>query len=304
VQAFDLLVAQQLNPRPEYFDAILMNLNYEGGCNPVNVTFVTGLGWKRQLNIVDQYSVNDRRAMPKDGIPIANIHVEFFNTGTYGAELSALPFPSDYAETAKYPYYDRWCDTWNVSTESSSCDTARSLAVSAWLAAQTPLTNQSWRFTNAAIVAPPNPRLPDQPVTVTLQVADPNLSGARIIWEARDEEPTFGGTSYTFSPGPNYGDYWVEAEVQWPDGRRAFATNTITVVPDAPPQLSNPRRTVGGFVFTLAGTWQVKYVIDASTNLTTWQPIATNVIPGTGAMDITDPQSIGQTRRYYRAHKY
>ena len=61
-QAFDLVAAYQLNPRPEYLDAILMNLNYEGGCNPVNITYVTGLGWKRQLNIVDQYSANDRRA--------------------------------------------------------------------------------------------------------------------------------------------------------------------------------------------------------------------------------------------------
>ena len=52
--AFELAVACQLDfpqmndPRPKYVDAILGNLNYEAGCNPVNVTYLTGLGWKRQ----------------------------------------------------------------------------------------------------------------------------------------------------------------------------------------------------------------------------------------------------------------
>ena len=305
VQAFDIVVAHLLNPKPAYLDAILMNVNYEGGCNPVNVTYVTGLGWKRQRNIVDQYSENDHRAMPKNGMPISNIQVEFYNTWTYGSELRGLPFPSDYSDTLRYPFYDRWGDDWNVSTESSSTDIARSLAVTAWLAAQTSLAGQSWRFTTASINTPPGPRLPDQPVTVSLQVSDPNLTGARIIWEARDEEPSFGGTSYTFTPGPNYGDYWIEAEVQWPDGRRAFATNSIVVDIEAPPVLSEPQRLAGGgFSFQLAGTRHRMHVIQASTNLTTWQDMATNVLPASGVSQITDANAPGFSRRYYRAVRF
>jgi hypothetical protein len=305
VQAFDIVVAHQLNPKPAYLDAILMNVNYEVGCNPMNVSYVTGLGWRRQRNIVDQYSVNDHRALPKNGMPISNIQVEFYGTWTYGSELSALAYPSDYTDTAPYPFYDRWCDDWNVSTESSSTDTARSLAVTAWLAAQTSLATQPWRSTNATIVTPPGTRLPDQPLTVTLQVADSNLSGAKIIWEARDEEPSFGGTSYTFTPGPNYGVYWIEAEVQWPDGRRAFATNSVLVDIEAPPQLSAPQRlSGGGFAFQLAGTRHVMYLIQASTNLTTWQTISTNVVPESGAMQVTDLGAPGFSRRYYRAMKF
>lgn len=302
VQAFDIVVAHQLSPKPAYLDAILMNVNYEVGCNPVNVTYVTGLGWKRQRNIVDQYSVNDHRAMPKNGMPISNIQVEFYNTWTYGAELRTLPFPSDYSATLRYPFYDRWCDDWNVSTESSSTDIGRSLAVTAWLAAQTSLVGQSWRFTNATINSPSGPRLPDQPVTVTLEVSEPNLTGARIIWEAHDEEPSFGGTSYSFTPGPNYGIYWIEAEVQWPDGRRAFATNSIVVDIEAPPVLSQPQRLAsGGFSFQLAGTRHTMHLVQASTNLTTWQNIATNVLPASGVSQITDADASELSRRYYRA---
>src|SRR5881397_2853609 len=72
----------------------------------------------------------------------------------YGSELSALPYPSDYTDTGPYAYYDRWCDDWNVSTEGSTTDTARSLAGIAWLGAQTSLADQPWRWTNATIIAP------------------------------------------------------------------------------------------------------------------------------------------------------
>src|SRR5208337_4543433 len=51
-------------------------------------------------------------------------------------------------------------------------------------------------------------------------------AGARR-WEANGQEPVFGGQTYTFCPRPQDGAYWVEAEVQWPDGRLAFATNSV-----------------------------------------------------------------------------
>jgi hypothetical protein len=72
-QAFDLAVASALDqpvlndPRPQYLRAILSNLNYEAGCNPVNVCYITDLGWKRQRELVDQYAMNDRRALRQAG---------------------------------------------------------------------------------------------------------------------------------------------------------------------------------------------------------------------------------------------
>ena len=90
-----------------------------------------------------------------------------------------------------------------------------------------------------------------------------DMDGTRIIWEAKGQPTVFADT-YTFTPG-SYGSQWVEVEVQWPDGRRAFATNSVTVSINAPPQLSNPQRlTGGGFSFVLAGTPLATYVIQAS----------------------------------------
>jgi len=302
VQAFDMVVAYQFNPNPQYLDALLHNLNYEGGCNPVNVSYLTGLGWKRLRNIVDQYSLNDRRVLPKDGIPISNIQAGFLSTWTYGCELSGLCYPSDYIDTAPYPYYDRWCDDWNVSTESSTTDTARSFAASVWLAARTSLAGQPWRSTNATIIVPAAARLAGQPVSITVSVADPTVSTARIVWEARGQEPAFGGQTYTFSPGPSAGTYWVEAEVQWPDGRRAFATNSVTVSTTAPPELTNPQRIAGGgFSFTLAGAPFATFIIQVSTDLVVWNPLTTNTLPSSGVLTVSDPQAGSFSRRYYRA---
>lgn len=301
-QAFDLVVAYRFNTNPAYLDAILRNLNYEAGCNPINMTFVTGIGWKRQREIVDQYSANDRHTLPKTGIPVSNLQEGFTWTWTYGGELGALCSPPDGAQTAPYPIYDRWGDFWNVYTEASTVNTVRSFATAAWLAAQTSVAGQPWRSTNATIIAPTTGMLFGQPVTVTLQVADTNLTGAKIVWEARDQEPSFGGLNYTFTPVLNDGPQWIEAEVQWPDGRRAFAVGSVTVTTNAPPQLGNPRRLAGGgFSFQLAGAPLASYVIQASTNLTIWTPVATNTLPVSGVLQIADPEVSAFSLRYYRA---
>ncbi len=302
-QAFDLVVAQQFNPNPAYVDAILRNLNYEGGCNPINQTYITGLGWKRQREIVDQYSENDRCALPKDGVPISNLQQGFVWTYTYQWELSPLCFPDD-GVTPPYAPYDRWCDFFNVTTEASTTDTARCLITAAWLATQTSLASQPWSFTNATIVAT-NGFLPGQPFTVTLQVADTNVSTARIVWEALDQDPVFGSLSYTFTPSQlQYAPCWIEAEVQWPDGRRAFATNQVFASSNAPPSLTSPQIAAGNpFSFQLNGVPQVTYIIQASTNLANWQPFMTNTLPDGGSLAITDPQSAAFTTRYYRAVK-
>ncbi|HSU54382.1 MAG TPA: glycoside hydrolase family 9 protein [Candidatus Dormibacteraeota bacterium] len=297
-QAFDLVVAYQFNHDARYVDALLRNMNFEAGCNPVNVSYVTGLGWKRPRNVVDQYSLNDRRTLPKDGSPISNITSGFLPVWTYGWELSALVYPADYIDTAPYAYYDRWCDDWNVSTEGSTTDTARAFAATAWLAAQTSVAGQAWTWTNATISGASTPYSLGQPVNVTLKVDGKNLDAARIIWEANGVDPTFGTTDYSFSPS-TAGSYWVEAEVQWPDGRRAFATNSVLVTTVAAANLSRPQPLPGGFSFLLSGPPQSSFIIQVSTDLSTWTPLATNKLPASGSITFTDPGS-SSAARYYR----
>ena len=239
-RAFDITVAYQLDPRPEFMDAILSNLNYEGGCNPVNVSYVTGLGWKRQREIVHQYAQNDRRVLPPGGIPLGNIQDGFAYVDTYKSELGALCFPSDGAAVGYYPFYDRWGDSFNVSTEFVNLDQSRSLASLAFVATLTPLKSQAWTPPSGQVSVAADPSVPGQ-FRATMTVPGMDLNGARIVWEARDQEPAY-GLVYTFTPKSS-GAQWVEAEAQWPDGRRVVAVGTfnydnpmITWVDDSLPE--------------------------------------------------------------------
>ena len=224
--AFDLAVACQLDyplrndPRPRMIEAMLSNLNYEEGCNPVNVTYLTGLGWKRQREIVHQYAQNDRRVLPPTGIPLGNMQAGFGWLEFYQKELGELSFPSDGAEDAPFPFYDRWGDSFNLTTEFVILHQARALGYLAWLMAQTPLKNQSWKSAAGHI----NIATQSQP---TMQLATPGLDlhSARIVWEASGQEPAF-GVSLPLPPAG--ARQWVEAEAQLPDGRRVFGVTNFT----------------------------------------------------------------------------
>ncbi len=226
-QAFDLAVAYALNPKPSYMDAMVANMNYEGGCNPVNVSYVTGLGWKRQRDIVSQWHSVSPSLLPPSGIPVGNIAANPGYLYTYQGLLEGLCFPSDNVTVAPYPFYDRWSDSWNVTAEFTILNSARSLGTLAFMAAQTSLKTQPWQAVTGQILTPSGTVPVGSPVTLSLVAPGLDLSGARITWETRDFEPAFGQT-FTFAP-KNNGTQWVQAEAQYPDGRRVFATGSFQV---------------------------------------------------------------------------
>ncbi|MDB6115758.1 MAG: hypothetical protein JWQ62_2703, partial [Lacunisphaera sp.] len=259
-QAFDLAVARQLDNRTDYLDAIVRNLNYEGGSNAINQSYVTGLGWKRQHEIVHQFAQNDERVLPPNGIPLGNLQTGPVYTGTYGTDLGGLSFPRDDAGTAPHGFYDRWSDTFNVTTEFVHLDQARSLVTTAYLATLTPAKSQAWKSAAATITGMPTAPSLGTPITVGLQVAGMDLNGARTVWEAKGQQPAYGAT-YTFTPN-GYGAQWVEAEAQWPDGRRAVARATLFAengLPTVTVAATDASATIGSsdnavYTFTRAGS--------------------------------------------------
>jgi len=222
-QASDMAVAYQISPKPAYISALVSAMNFEGGSNPVNVAYLTGLGLKRQRNVVSQFAVNSRRVLPPTGIPLGQVTAGFEYLPSYGAELSELSYPTDGGSANPYPYYDRWSDAYNVTQEFITVNQARSFMATAFLATLTSSSTGAWTAPAATISVPATVAPLNAPVTLTLSVPGLDLTGARIVWEGRDQQPAFGST-YTFTP-VNDGDQWAEAEVEWPDGRRAFAEN-------------------------------------------------------------------------------
>jgi hypothetical protein len=231
--AFDLAVAMQLDypvkndPRPKMLEALWSNLNYEQGCNPVNITCLTGLGLKRQREIVHQYAQNDRRILPPTGIPLGNIQAGFGWMDLYKQELGALSFPPDSSEDAPYPMYDRWGDSFNLTQEFVIVNQARSLAYLAWLMAQTSLRAQPWKPLAGQIGGFPPKGASGHSMALSVTATGLDLLTARIAWEADGVQPWL-GPKFTYTPSAG-GSHWIEAEAQLPDGRRIFAeTNLVS----------------------------------------------------------------------------
>jgi hypothetical protein len=293
-QAFEITTAAQLAMQPDYIPTLLANMNYEGGCNPHNVSFITGLGYKRQREIVHQYASNDRRILPPSGIPLGSIQRSYQNDLPYypGNELSALTFPHDYASSAPHAPYDVWGDAFNVTAEFVNPQQARSLAATAYLMAKTSLKNQPWRTASATINFSRASVPIGQTSTATLQLDGLPIENAQVVWEARSQEPTFASQ---LNVTPNFiGRYWVEAEVLLPDGRRISAAgefDSTAVAPTIVPVSSTSVR--------VSGTLGQAFLIEASEDLATWVPVFNGIFID-NSFEWTDDTGSSSSARFYR----
>ena len=228
--AFDLAAAYQLEPRPEFFEAIISNINFQAGANPNNLVFINGLGNKRPRQIVHQYALNDRRLLPPSGLPVGSIQDGFGRVPRFGGEFAILSYPpDDMSKEDHYPMYDRWADVYHLGTEATTAGQARSLATLAWLMGRTPLKNQTWTGAKGKIGGVPTEVKAGQQVTADLKVEGLDPGGAIIVWEASGQEPRVAGR-YSFTID-RAGSQWIEAEALWPDGRRVFAVHEFLVRP-------------------------------------------------------------------------
>lgn len=234
--AFDLAVAAQMDfpirndPRPKFIEAIIANLNYEAGCNPINVSFISGLGWKRPREMVHHVAQNGRQTLPPSGLIWGNIQEGFAYLEPYKKELGALTFPPDWVQQGAYPFYDRWGDSFNTSQEFVVPNLARAVAASAFLMTQTGLTNQSWRCAPMQIVGLPDKISANQKLDLRLIAKGIDFTKSRTVWEMAGAEPALVADDKTFSfTVAKAGNYWIEAETHLPDGRRLFATANFVV---------------------------------------------------------------------------
>ena len=241
-RAFELAVADQIRANPAYLDALISNMNYEGGCNPVNMPYITGIGWQAWRDIVHQYAQNDYQALPPAGLPLGNIQAGFAYLENYKHSLGQLAYPPDGASSAPYPFYDRWGDSFNTTTEFVVVDQARGVASYAFLMAKTAYATIPYTRAAASISGLPDTVPAEQSITATFVAPGVDLTDARITWEARDQQPFIGHT-FTFA-AKNPGEQWVEAEALLPDGSRLVCKTNFTAsystTVDANPHQSAP----------------------------------------------------------------
>ncbi len=110
-----------------------------------------------------------------------------------------------------------------MTTEAVTWNLTAGFATVAALAAQTQDAAGAFVPAGGDLAAPASGNAVGKPITATLDGKGVDLTRARVTWEARDQEPVIGGTSFTFTP-KHGGPQWVDAEALLPDGRRVVAT--------------------------------------------------------------------------------
>lgn len=234
-RAFDMAVASQLSypekrdPRPKYLEAIIANMNYEAGCNPLNLSFISGIGWKQPREMVHHVAQNDRQTLPPTGLPWGNIQEGFAYIEPYKKELGALCFPLDGDEKRPSPFYDRWGDSFNTSQEFVVNNLARSLATLSFVMAQTGVMNQAWKAAPAEIVLPEKIAAGTK-VMAEIKANNFDLRQSRVVWEGSGFQPSIRANQASFSFVPQKkGQQWIEVEARLPDGRRVVAAKEFVV---------------------------------------------------------------------------
>jgi len=110
---YDLVLGAKLFNKTEYLDLAKEQMNYTLGANPLNKSFITGIGTNRVLSLVDQKSLYDSREQPVIGIPVAPISSDFSWNSLYNKDLYSFTFPTD----RSFPLLEKYYDGWNVNGE-------------------------------------------------------------------------------------------------------------------------------------------------------------------------------------------
>ena len=218
-QAFDIATGLLLQNNTNWWGALVSNLAYEAGCNPLNRSYITGLGDLRYKNIESQYAENDKHQVAPTGLIMGNVISGFVPVASYPS-LEHLSLPWDSSSITGCPMYDRGGDAPNYLTENTGMDEAKALAVSAFLMGQGSLASQPWVPTNNLITLTAS----GNGMQCTLQ-SSLDYSTAVPLWESFGNP--LGNDSLYQHQVMQTGDQWVETEFLLPDGRRLFATNSF-----------------------------------------------------------------------------
>ena len=216
---YDLLMGYALEKKPEYLQVAADNLSYICGTNPHGYFLQTGLGAKRNIDIVSDVANSDNIIEPIPGIPLGIGTAGLYGLSQYGKRIAEPTYPSD------WPLLNRWYDGFNVGTEFTMGPMMRETIAAGYFAdIKAPASDQklSVKIT-ADKTSGPAPLVVK--LGVSVEPADSEI--VQVFWD-------FGDESFSSQPSPTH--VFKEAGRQYPvavtvidaNGRSAYDRVTIS----------------------------------------------------------------------------
>jgi chitinase len=149
---------------------------------------------------------------------------------------------------------------------------------------------------NAAFAAPANVTLQASASSTSGSITNVQFfSGANLL--GNKVSPPFSFTDSSLAAG----NYSFTARA-FDNGGLSSTSAPVVIFVETNAVLSAPLRTNGSFQFTVAGIAGQTYVFQASSNMTSWSPLTTNVAPANSFI-FTDPASTNLQNRLYRVRQ-
>jgi PKD repeat protein len=213
--AFDLILGHAIHKNDRYLQVAYDNLAYTCGANPGGYFLATGLGSKRNIEVVSDYANNDGIIEPIPGIPLGIGSAGFYGLHQYGKRIAEGTYPEK-----DWPLLNRWYDGFNVSTEFTMGPMMRETIAAAFFA---DLAKAQAKRPTVTIVA--EPASGPAPLTVKF-TAKSDRPLRQVFWDFGDE---------TFSSQPAPTRTFAEAGRQYPvavhvideNGYDAYASTEI-----------------------------------------------------------------------------
>lgn len=186
MSGYDLLMGYAVLKDEKYLQCALDNMSYTAGANASGHFLMTGLGQKRNIEVVSDYANNDNIIDPIPGIPLGIGSAGFYHIDKYGPKIGAGTYP---AET--WPLVNRWYDGFNVTSEFTMGPMMRETIVAAYFA---DLREAPKAKPTVKIVA--KPAAGPAPLAVSFAV-ETSRPARQVFWD-------FGDESFSSSPNPQH----------------------------------------------------------------------------------------------------
>ncbi|QOR61288.1 glycoside hydrolase family 9 protein [Sulfurovum sp. ST-21] len=221
---WDLLLAHELYGDLDYLETAQDQIHFTLGGNPSNMSYITGMGYKRLRSIVDQESYYDGIEAPVTGLPVSPMVTGYTWSNTYTRDISQYSWPLDNpdrnSESEVYGLLETAYDGWNINGEFTIEKMAGMLTSMAIL---TPHNNKQYTYPEFTLTVESLANGLFQP---KLNFKDGEPQNYSILWSENDQH---------VSADPNYllqQDFskpvWkLSAEVVTHEGRRWYAETRI-----------------------------------------------------------------------------